>query len=197
MRLVQDRRGGRLVDLAALDADEAVLDVVDAPDAVRPTELVQPIDELDRGQPLPVERDRDPALEVDRQLDRIGRVGRCDGPLVRIGRWRDPRVLEGTGFARAAPQVDVDRVGRLFRDRDLDAALGGVVDLLVAGEPHPDAHRRNDLEPRVQGVRRDVEADLVVALAGAAVRDGVGILLRRDLDEELGDEGRARAVASG
>ena len=37
-------------------------------------------------------------------------------------------------------------------------------------------------------MRCDVETDLVVALAGAAVRDGVGILLRRDLDEQLRDE---------
>ena len=34
----------------------------------------------------------------------------------------------------------------------------------------------------------DIEADLVVALAGAAVGDGVGALALGDLDEELGDE---------
>ena len=34
----------------------------------------------------------------------------------------------------------------------------------------------------------DVEADLVVALAGAAVGDRVGALLLGDLDEQLGDE---------
>ena len=64
----------------------------------------------------------------------------------------------------------------------------GVVDLLVARQAHPDAHRRDDLEPRVEGVDRDVEADLVVALAGAAVGDGVGALALGDLDQELGDQ---------
>ena len=34
----------------------------------------------------------------------------------------------------------------------------------------------------------DVEADLVVALAGAAVGDRVGALSLGDLDQELGDE---------
>ena len=34
---------------------------------------------------------------------------------------------------------------------------------------------------------RDVEADLVVALAGAAVGDGVGAFLVGDLDQKLGD----------
>ena len=37
-------------------------------------------------------------------------------------------------------------------------------------------------------MRRDIEADLVVALARAAVGDGVGALALGDLDEELGDQ---------
>jgi hypothetical protein len=37
-------------------------------------------------------------------------------------------------------------------------------------------------------VDRDVEADLVVALARAAVGDGIGSFALGDLDEQLGDE---------
>ena len=153
-----------------------------------------------RREALAVERDRDAALEGDRDLDRGRRVGRRDGPLVGVGRRRDPRVLEDPGLARAAPQVDVDRVRAGLGDRDLDAALVGVVDLLVAGQAHPDAHRRDDLEPRIERVRRDIEADLVVALAGAAVGDRVGALALGDLDEELrdqrpGERGRQRVGA--
>ena len=37
-------------------------------------------------------------------------------------------------------------------------------------------------------MRRDIEADLVVALAGAAVGDRVGALALRDLDQQLCDE---------
>ena len=37
-------------------------------------------------------------------------------------------------------------------------------------------------------MRRDIEADLVVALAGAAVGDRVGALALGDLDEELRDQ---------
>ena len=70
MRGVQDRRGRRLVDLAALDPDEAVLDVVDAADAVGAAQVVEALDELDRRQPLAVEGDRDAALEGDDDLDR-------------------------------------------------------------------------------------------------------------------------------
>ena len=76
----------------------------------------------------------------------------------------------------------------------------GVVDLLVARQAHPDAHRGDDLEPRIERVGRDVEADLVVALARAAVGDGVGALALGDLDEELGDErpgeGRGQRVGA-
>ncbi len=63
-----------------------------------------------------------------------------------------------------------------------------VIDLLVARQPHPDPHRGDDLESRVQRMRRDIEADLVVALAGAAVGDRIGAFARGDLDEELRDE---------
>ena len=37
-------------------------------------------------------------------------------------------------------------------------------------------------------MRRDIEPDLVVALAGAAVGDRVGALALGDLDEELRDQ---------
>ena len=154
---VQDRRRRRLVDLAALDADEAVLDVVDAPDAVRAAELVEPT------RPARPAASRSPSIatgmppsnSID-DLDRVGRVRRRDRPLVGVGRRRDPRVLEDAGLARAAPQVDVDRVGRGLRDRDLDAALVRVVDLLVARQAHPDPHRRDRprAPDRARGSRR-------------------------------------------
>ena len=63
MGAVQDGGGGRFVDLAALDPDEAILDVVDPADAVGAAQAMQPLDQLDRRQPIAVERDRDPALE--------------------------------------------------------------------------------------------------------------------------------------
>ena len=200
MGRVQDHRRGRLVDLAALDADEAVLDVVDPADAVRAAQVVQPLDQLDRAQPLAVDRDRDAALEAEDDLDRRGRVAGRDRPLVGVGRRGDPRVLEHAGLARAAPDVDVDRVRRRLRDRDLDAPLLRVVDLLVARQAHAHAHRRDDLEARVEGVDRDVEPHLVVALAGAPVRDRVRALALRDLDQELrdqrpGERGRQRVDA--
>ena len=86
MGRVQDRRGRRLVDLAALDADEAVLDVVDPADAVGAAQRVQPVHQLDGAEPLAVERDRDAALERDDDLDRVRRLAGRDRPLVGIRR---------------------------------------------------------------------------------------------------------------
>ncbi len=185
---VEDGRRGRLVDLAALDADEAILDVVDPPDPVRPGDLVEALDERDRVETLAVQAHRDAPLEVEQDVHCRRSVGRRDGPGVGIGRRGGPRVLEDPRLAGAAPHVDVDRVRARLRDRELDSAGVGVVDRLLARQAHADAHRRDDLEGRVQGVDRDVEADLVVALAGAAVGHRVGALLLGDLDEELRDE---------
>ena len=120
-----------------------------------------------------------------------GACARLHGPLVGVRRRRGPGVLQHAGLAGAAPEVDVDGVGRGLGDGDLDAALDGVVDLLLAREAHAHAHGGDDLQPGIEGVDGHVEADLVVALAGAAVGDGAGTLAVGDLDEELGDE-RAR-----
>ena len=124
VRRVQDRRRRRLVDLAALDADQAVLDVVDAADAVGAAErraAARPA----RPAPAARRRARPGCRPRTRSMTStgVGRVGRRDRPLVGVGRRRDPRVLEDAGLARAAPQVDVDRVRRGLGDRDLDAAL--------------------------------------------------------------------------
>jgi hypothetical protein len=69
-----------------------------------------------------------------------------------------------------------------------DAVLGGVGHQLLAREQVPFAPGRDDLDVRVQGVGAELEADLVVALAGGAVGDGIGAGLGGDLDQALGDQ---------
>jgi hypothetical protein len=72
-----------------------------------------------------------------------------------------------------------------------DAVRLGVGQQLLAREQVPLAPGRDDLHVGHQRVGAQLEAHLVVALAGGAVRDGVGAGLARDLDQPLGDE-RAR-----
>ena len=61
----QDRRRRDLVDVADLEADDPVLDVVDDPDPVPAADLGDPFEQLDEAEPLAVEADRDPGLELD------------------------------------------------------------------------------------------------------------------------------------
>ena len=70
----QDRRGRRLVDVAHLQPDDAVLDVVDDPDAVAGADLGRRFDQLHEPQALAVQRDGHAALELE--LDHLGLVGR-------------------------------------------------------------------------------------------------------------------------
>ena len=65
MRLVQDDGRRRLVDLARLDADEAVLDVVDPADAVRAGDPVQLLDQLRAVELLAVQGDGPTVVEGD------------------------------------------------------------------------------------------------------------------------------------
>ena len=54
----------------------------------------------------------------------------------------------------------------------------------------------DDLDVRVERVGGQLEADLVVALAGCAVGDAIGARLVRDLDQALEMSGRAMEVPS-
>jgi hypothetical protein len=161
--------------------------------AAEPVELDDERDKI----PLPaVEPHRDAALEPD--LDLFGLVRR----QARNGRQRedvlrrlDPRVLEDAALDADAPEVLVEAVGLRLGDRHRDAVLRRVLDLLVAARELPLAHRRDDLQVRRQRHHRDVEAHLVVALAGGAVGQRPRRPPPGDLDEVLGDQRPAEAVA--
>ena len=125
---------------------------------------------------LAVDRDRIAALEVDGDHRRLVRrvLGR-DRALVDIFGRLDRRILEHLPLGRRVQKVGVDREGRLaalvLGDRDL-VLLGEVDQRLAAGEL-PFAPRRDDPDVRLQRVIAELEADLVVALAGRAVTDRV------------------------
>ena len=56
---------GHLVEVAHLQPDDAVLDVVDDPDAVARADLPRALQQLDQAEPLAVQRHRAAALELD------------------------------------------------------------------------------------------------------------------------------------
>src|SRR4051794_8150495 len=99
-------RGGALVRLAALDADDAVLHQVDPADAVQAGDLSDLRDQLPGRKLLAVDRDRQAALEADLQVR--GRRRRGLDALRprerRFGRF-GRRILERAALDAAAPQV--------------------------------------------------------------------------------------------
>ena len=159
------------------------------PDAVAAADLGDALEQLDEAEALAVEADRHAALELDLHgLRLVGRLlGRRDElEDVVVGRVRE--VLDPASLRGAAPEVVVDRVGRdLGAALDGDPVLARVLDLLVAAHL-PAAHGRDDLQLGRERGDRGLDADLVVALAGAAVGDRVAAGLARVLDRELGDQ---------
>ena len=87
-------------------------------------------------------------------------------------------------------QVGVDRERRfaalVLGDRDL--VLLGEGEERGAGGELPFAPGRDDLDVGIERIGRELEAHLIVALAGRAVGDGVGAHLLGDLDQALGDQ---------
>ena len=66
-----------------------------------------------------------------------------------------------------------------------------ISDLLVPRHRHPVPERRQHLEVGGERSHRDVEADLVVTLAGRPVAHPGGALPGGYLDQQLGDQGAA------
>ena len=188
----EDDLGGRhLVDVAHLQAHDAVLDVVHDADAVARGHLGHAADQLHQAQLLVVEARGQPVAEADGDL--LGPVrrplrGRHELEDV-LGR-RLVEVLDDAALARASPEVVVDRVGALDGGGDRDAVLLRVGDLLVAAHL-PLAHRGDHLQVGRQRRDRRLDAHLVVPLAGAAVGDRVGPVLAGRVAGQLRQQGAA------
>ena len=177
--------GRALVGLAALDADPTVLDHVDATPAVGADDVVERIDHLEHAEPAAVDLDRTALLEADDDVARLG--GRLLRQRPHATRRHRPRVLHLAALDGTAPEVVVDGVHLLLRRLDRDVVAVGVEDRLLAGHP-PAPHRGDHLEVGRERTGRHLEAHLVVALARAAVGDGVGALGSRGGDEVLDDD---------
>ena len=87
------------------------------------------------------------------------------------------------------PEVLVLGIVGLAADAQGDVVGFGVVDLVVAALEFPDAPRGDDRHLRRESLDGQFKAHLIVALAGAAVGDGVRALLEGDLGDALGDDG--------
>ena len=119
MRLVEDRAAGRLVDAARLHADEAILDDVDAADAVLAAELVQVREQRSGTMRVTVDGDGVAALVArwSRSAARPARpaASRVSRNMSALG--LAPRILEDAALVADVEEVAIHRVRLLLRSR--------------------------------------------------------------------------------
>ena len=148
---------------------------------------------------LAVDRNGDAGFEADG--DFAGLAGRLGGA---VGEHPD-LVGRGVGgvFERAAlvgdvPDVAVAAVDFGGGSGDGDVALAGVLDGILAGDDGPLAPGSDDGQVGGERLVSELEAHLVVALAGAAVGEGVAARGEGDLDlfhgEQRAGDGSAEQV---
>ena len=142
---------------------------------------------------LAVDRHRVSGLEVDGDGHRLIRgVERVADAAQQARGRRDGGILQRFSLIRGVEQIHIDRVRTVAgAEVHLDAVLGCVGEKVAARRERPFAPRREDAHVGAQGAVGVLEAHLVVALSGGAVRDGVGTRLLRDPQLRGGDEGPA------
>lgn len=184
----QGSETGGLVAATRLDTDETVLNDIDTANTVTAGNGVGGQEELNGvGDGLllatlsVLELDGDTLLEEEGEV--LGLVGggqRVDGQLPHVSGRSGVGVLQDAGLVRAVGQVLVHGPGLGLGGGDGDALLLGVVEqVLTALEALVEdgvAPRGDDLDAGLEGVEGKLEANLVVTLTSATVRDGEAAL---------------------
>ena len=161
--------GGSLEGNAPLGPDHGVSQMDAAPDAERPRQRFEPLDDGDGRQCFAVEAVGNAGGETDDMPLRNSRVGECllrqHPRIVGNAAGRRQRFLAADGDS---PEAAVHRIGAAKRWNGQSVILQ-IAELLGALE-RAVAHRRNDFQIRRQGPQRHFETHLVVARGRAAVR---------------------------
>ena len=187
VRRVQRYGGRRFVHFPRLDAHQPVLHMVNAPDAVAPGQPVQMRNQVHAGHPFAVQGHRDALLKADFHIGRrIGGGAGVRRPFVGVLRRLRPGILQFAGLGAAAPQVFVGAVLAVGRG-DGQVALPGVLHLVLPVHP-PLADGGDNRHAGREGSDAHLNANLVVALAGAAVGDGRCAVLLRRLGQAAGNQ---------
>ena len=175
-----------LVAATRLNTDETVLNNVNTANAVTTGNGVGSQEELDRvGNSLllavlgVLQLHRETLVEVDDEVFRlVGSGERVGGQFPHISGGSGVGVLQDTGLVRAVGQVLVHTPWLGLGRGDGDTLLGGVVKQgVTASETVVEdgvTPRGNDLDVGFQGIESEFEANLVVTLTGATVRDSDG-----------------------
>ena len=120
---------------------------------------------------------------------------RRNDPLPHRFVWRVGRIFELAAFVAEVPDVAIAAVDIFFALLNGNVVLLRVGDGIFAGIDVPFAPGRDNLHVWRDGFVSQFETDLVVALAGAAVRKAVGAELQRNFRLALGDDGPGHGSA--
>ena len=186
-----DGAARRFVHAARFHADIAVLDQIEPADAMLAAIFVELLQQRRRAHRLAIDRDTVAAFEINRDIfGRIRRILGIVGPRINIVGHFFPRILKHLALRRGVQHVGVARKWRfpalVFRNRNL--VLLGKFDQPGAAGQIPFAPGGDDLHIRVKPVIAQFEADLVIALAGCAMRHGVRVGQLGNLDLALGNQ---------
>ena len=197
MGLVEDGAAGRLIHAAALHAHETVLDDIEDADAVGAADLVELENDVLGAHLFAVEGNRDALVKLEFHIG--GLVGCIQG---RNAHFQEAGLLvlrliacvfQVQTFMGQMPEVLVLGIVGLTVDLQRDVMGFGIVDLFISGFDGPFTPGSNDGHVRSEMLDSKFKADLIVALAGAAVADGVSAFLESDLNEPLGNAWTGRA----
>ena len=199
VREVEDRAARGLIDAVVLHADEPVFHDVEDADAVFAAELVELADDVGDLHLLAVDRHGAASLKADGDCrGRIGRLIGGDAHLEEQGLIEIRlvgRVFEVETLVTQVPEVLVLGIVGLAGDLQRHVVRLGIVDLFVTRLDVPLSPRGDDGHVGREALDGQLEPDLVVALAGRAVGNGVGAFGQRDLGELLADDGPRKGGA--
>ena len=203
MCVVEDRAGRCFVYAAALHTDKTVFHDVDSADCMLGAEFVQLAHDVRRGKFFTVDLDRNTFDKLnDHIFCFISSLRERLGHDVDLFRTFGPGIFQNTAFKGDMQQVAVHGIGLLQRAADRNIVLTGIFDHFGTGMEIPVGITpcSNDLGCGVQSISVQLETDLVVALAGGTVADGISAFLFADIDqtfcnERTGNGGTQQVVA--
>ena len=155
-------------------------------------QLIQLEQQIGRRQTLAIDRHRVALLIADDDLfGLIRRIFRRHAPAPHVFFRAPPRVFQTAAFVGDVQQVGVHRIRRFFLvlgEIHRNAVGFRIAHQLFARVQIPLAPRSNHFHPRLERISAQLEAHLVVALAGRAVGDGIRTGFVGDFHQALGDQ---------